>query len=226
MRVLLTEDDPYIGSAVRDAVRAQGHAVDWARSLGEAAALRDVVKTYDLVLLDLMLPDGSGLNLLKTIRERGENLPIIVLTARDQVSDRIAGLKAGADDYLVKPFDLDELVARIGAVARRSQGAAPSPELHFGDCALHLANRTARRAGRSITLTAREWTVLEAFLNRPGALISKGQIEEKLYALDAEVESNTIEVYIARLRKKLGHDFILTERGLGYRLGAIKDSTP
>lgn len=225
MRVLLTEDDPYIGAAVRDSVQAEGHGVDWARSLSDAAALRDVVKTYDLLLLDLMLPDGSGLDLLRSIRTQGDMVPVIILTARDQVSDRIAGLKAGADDYLVKPFDLDELAARIGAVARRAQGA-PSPELRFADCALHLANRTARRAGRAVTLTAREWTVLEALLNRPGALVSKGQIEEKLYALDAEVESNTIEVYIARLRKKLGHEMIVTERGLGYRFGLKNAAEP
>ncbi|MCA0406850.1 MAG: response regulator transcription factor [Proteobacteria bacterium] len=217
MRLLLIEDDPLIGSAVRDSVNAQGHAVDWAKTLGEAEALRAVV-AYDLVLLDLMLPDGPGLRLLSAIRTRGEALPVIILTARDQVSDRIAGLKAGADDYLVKPFDLDELSARIGAVARRSVGA-PNPSIQLGALTIHLANHRIERAGKVVSLTAREWAVLETLLQRPQAVIPKGQIEERLYALGAEVESNTIEVYVARLRKKLGAELIATERGLGYRLG-------
>lgn len=217
MRLLLIEDDPLIGAAVRDSVNAQGHAVDWAKSLTEAEALRDVVR-YDLVLLDLMLPDGPGLRFLAQVRGRGEHLPVIILTARDQVSDRIAGLKAGADDYLVKPFDLDELSARIGAVARRAAGT-PNPTILLGALTVDLANHRIERDGRPLSLTAREWAVLETLLQRPQAVIPKGQIEERLYALGAEVESNTIEVYIARLRKKLGSDLIATERGLGYRLG-------
>jgi two-component system, OmpR family, response regulator len=216
MRVLLTEDDHLIGSAVRDAIAAEGHGVDWAKTLADAEAFRAVV-TYDLLLLDLMLPDGRGMDFLRALRERGERVPVIILTARDQVSDRIAGLKAGADDYLVKPFDLDELVARIGAVARRFAGA-PSPLIQLGASSVDVADRKIVKAGKNIALTAREWAVLETFLQRPSAVIAKGQIEERLYALGAEVESNTIEVYVARLRKKLGHDIISTERGLGYRL--------
>lgn len=223
MRVLLIEDDALIGAGVRDTVCAESHAVDWAKSLGEAEALRAVVR-YDLILLDLMLPDGPGLRFLAALRARGESLPVIILTARDQVSDRIAGLKAGADDYLVKPFDLDELAARIGAVARRSAGA-PSPRVRLADVTLDLANHTLERAGRAISLTAREWAVLETFLQRPNAIIPKGQIEEQLYALGAEVESNTIEVYVARLRKKLGHGLIATERGMGYRLGLVPEAS-
>jgi two-component system, OmpR family, response regulator len=217
MRVLLIEDDHLIGSAVREAVAGEGHAVDWAKRLAEAEALR-AVAPYDLILLDLMLPDGRGLDFLTALRARGAGVPVLILTARDQVSDRIAGLKAGADDYLVKPFDLDELLARIGAVARRSAGL-PSPVVHLGTVALDLASHVASREGRAISLTAREWAVLEVLLQRPQALVPKGQIEERLYALGAEVESNTIEVYVARLRKKLGHGVIATERGLGYRLG-------
>jgi len=224
VRLLLIEDDPLIGSAVRDSVKAEGHAVDWARSLGEAEALRAVV-TYDLVLLDLMLPDGPGLRFLAQVRTSGDPLPVVILTARDQVSDRIAGLKAGADDYLVKPFDLDELSARIGAVARRAAGT-PNPALRLGALSIDLADHRVERDGKVLSLTAREWAVLETLLQRPQAIIPKGQIEERLYALGAEVESNTIEVYVARLRKKLGADLIATERGLGYRLGMIPGTSP
>ena len=216
MRVLLVEDDAVLGAAVRDAVAAEGHAVDWATRLSEAQEYRDVA-SYHLILLDLMLPDGRGLDLLRSLRQSGETTPVIVLTARDQVSDRIAGLNAGADDYLVKPFDLNELGARIGAVTRRSAGQ-PSPVLTIGDLTIQLAERSLMRAGKPLSLTAREWAVLEALLHKPAALVSKSDIEERLYALDAEIESNTIEVYVARLRKKIGHDRIATERGLGYRL--------
>lgn len=216
MRVLLVEDDAVLGAAVRDAVAAEGHAVDWATRLSEAQEYRDVA-SYHLILLDLMLPDGRGLDLLRSLRQSGETTPVIVLTARDQVSDRIAGLNAGADDYLVKPFDLNELGARIGAVTRRSAGR-PSPVLTIGDLTIQLAERSLMRAGKPLSLTAREWAVLEALLHKPAALVSKSDIEERLYALDAEIESNTIEVYVARLRKKIGHDRIATERGLGYRL--------
>lgn len=217
MRILLVEDDTLLGMAVRDQITADGHAVDWAKRISEAED-HLAAAHYDLVLLDLMLPDGRGLDLLRHRRQNGDTMPVIILTARDQVSDRIAGLNAGADDYLVKPFDLDELSARLGAVARRYIGQ-PNPERQFGDLIIDMAARTIRRAGRQITLTAREWSLFEAFLQRPGLLLSKAQLEERLYTFGAEVESNTIEVYVARLRKKLGADAISTERGLGYRLG-------
>lgn len=217
MRVLLVEDDTLIGMAVRDQIVANGHALDWVKRLGEAED-HLVAARYDLVLLDLMLPDGRGLDFLRARRQAGDSVPVIVLTARDQVSDRIAGLDAGADDYLVKPFDLDELSARVGAVARRYAGK-PNPQVQFGDLIIDMAARSIRKAGRSVALTAREWSMFEAFLQRPGMLLSKANLEERLYAFDTEVESNTIEVYVARLRKKLGADIIRTERGLGYRLG-------
>jgi two-component system OmpR family response regulator len=216
MRILLVEDDTLLGMAVRDQIAADGHAVDWAKRISEAED--DLAAAaYDLVLLDLMLPDGRGLDLLRRRRQAGDAMPVIVLTARDQVSDRIAGLNAGADDYLVKPFDLAELSARIGAVARRYAGK-PNPEWQLGDLAIDMAARSIRRAGRAVSLTAREWSLFEAFLQRPGMLLSKAQLEERLYSFGTEVESNTIEVYVARLRKKLGAESIVTERGLGYRL--------
>jgi two-component system OmpR family response regulator len=174
---------------------------------------------YDLVLLDLMLPDGRGIVFLRALRGRGDVTPVIILTALDQVSDRIEGLNAGADDYLVKPFDLGELSARIGSVARRYVGN-PNPLLTLGPLEIDLAARSIRRDGKPVPLTAREWVLLEAFLQRPGQLLSKAQLEERLYSFDTEVESNAIEVHVSRLRKKLGHSLIETERGLGYRLGS------
>jgi two-component system OmpR family response regulator len=220
MRVLLIEDDAILGAAVRDQIAADGHTVDWATQLGTA---RDCVGTvtYELILLDLMLPDGKGLDFLKMLRAARNATPVIILTARDQISDRIAGLNTGADDYLVKPFDLTELSARIGAVARRYAGN-PNPLVEIGDLTIDLAQRLIQRAGQPITLTAREWVLFEAFVQRPRALVTKAQMEERLYSFDAEVESNTIEVYIGRIRKKLGHDIIETIRGMGYRLGQPK----
>jgi two-component system OmpR family response regulator len=217
MRILLIEDDTTLGAAVRDQITADGHSADWVTRLDAA---RDALAAapYDLILLDLMLPDGRGIGFLKALRARGDVTPVIILTALDQVSDRIEGLNAGADDYLVKPFDLAELTARIGSVARRYSGN-PNPILSHGSLDIDLAARSVHRDGRPVPLTAREWALFEAFLARPGQLLSKPQLEEKLYAFDAEVESNTIEVHVSRLRKKLGAQVIETERGLGYRLG-------
>lgn len=217
MRILLVEDDKVIGAAVRDQILAEGHSVDWATRLDEAGdALFGAA--FDLILLDLMLPDGRGIPFLKSLRAGGKTVPVIILTALDQISDRIAGLNAGADDYLVKPFDLVELSARIGAVSRRYAGN-PNPMISLGDLTIDLAARQVLRAGKAVALTAREWVLFEAFLQRPGQLLSKGQLEERLYSYDSEVESNTIEVHVSRLRKKLGAAVIETERGLGYRLG-------
>ena len=218
MRILLIEDDAVLGAAVRDQVAGDGHCVDWVQRL-DAASHAMAGVAYDLALLDLMLPDGLGIPFLRNLRAGHVLTPIIILTALDQVSDRIAGLNAGADDYLVKPFDLAELSARIGSVARR-YGGNPSPVLTYGALRIDLAARQLQRDGRPVVLTAREWALLEALLSRPGQIFSKAQLEEKLYAFDAEVESNTIEVHVSRLRKKLGAQVIETERGLGYRLGA------
>ncbi|WLG48241.1 response regulator transcription factor [Pseudomonas sp. FP1742] len=216
MRVLLVEDAPGLGEAVREQIADDGHAVDWVQRLEHA---RSSVRTtpYDLILLDLMLPDGRGLDFLRQQRCAGDATPVIILTAQDQISDRIAGLNAGADDYLVKPFDLFELSARVAAVARRYSGN-PNPQIRLGQLQIDMSARTVLRAGATVDLTAREWALFEAFVQRPGALLSKAQLEERLYAFGAEIESNTIEVYISRLRKKLGRDLIETVRGMGYRL--------
>ncbi len=217
MRILLIEDDRVIANALREQAEGEGHSVDWAARLDEAS---DALATtsYDLILLDLMLPDGRGLPFLRSLRAKGSPTPVIIMTALDQVSDRIEGLNAGADDYLVKPFDLSELSARIGAVARRYSGN-PNPLISRGALSIDLAERRVTKAGRTIPLTAREWVLFEAFLQKPGQLLSKPQLEERLYSFDSEVESNTIEVHVSRLRKKLGAEVIITERGLGYRLG-------
>ena len=217
MRMLLVEDDIVLGGAIRDQVAADGHSVDWAKGVGDAA-VAIVCAPYELVLLDLMLPDGRGLDFLKQRRAAGDATPVIVLTARDQISDRIAALDAGADDYLVKPFDLFELSARIRAVGRRYAGN-PNPLVVLGDLEVDLAQRSIHRAGKMVQLTRREWSLFEAFVQRPQQLMSKGQLEERLYAFDAEVESNTIEVHVGRLRRKLGADIVETVRGMGYRLG-------
>jgi two-component system OmpR family response regulator len=218
MRILLIEDDAVLGAAVRDQIAGDGQSVDWMQRLDAA---QDAMSgaSYDLVLLDLMLPDGKGITFLKALRARGDVTPVIILTALDQVSDRIEGLNAGADDYLVKPFDLAELSARIGSVARRYTGN-PNPIITHGVLDIDLAARSIHRSGKPVALTAREWALFEAFLARPGQLLSKAQLEDKLYAFGAEIESNTIEVHVSRLRKKLGASIIETERGMGYRLGA------
>jgi two-component system OmpR family response regulator len=217
MRILLVEDDTVLGAAIRDQIAGDGHSIDWVTRLDAGA---DALKgaSFDLVLLDLMLPDGRGISFLRNLRARGDVTPVIILTALDQVSDRIEGLDAGADDYLVKPFDLAELSARIGSVGRRYAGN-PNPLITHGDLAINLAARSIRRAGKPVALTAREWALFEALLSWPEQLLSKAQLEDKLYTFGTEIESNAIEVHISRLRRKLGADVIATERGLGYRLG-------
>lgn len=206
-----------LGEAVRDYVAGLGHAVDWMQTLADARAAAATVD-YDLLLLDLRLPDGSGLSLLTELRRAGLATPIIILTAHDQISDRIEGLNSGADDYLVKPFNLGELGARMLAVARRYAGAA-LPVLEAGPLTIQLADRRVLRHGEAVDLSSREWAVLARLAARPEAVVSKGQIEEALYAFGSEIESNTVEVYVSRLRKKLGKDCVETLRGIGYRLG-------
>lgn len=220
MRILLVEDDSILGAAVRDHIVASNHSVDWVTRLDAATAYLESA-AYDLVLLDMMLPDGQGISFLRSMRMKGCATPVIILTALDQISDRIQGLNAGADDYMTKPFDLSELSARLNAVARRYSGN-PNPFVEIGDLQIDLAARTVARGGRSIDLTAREWALFEAFVHRPGQVMSKAQLEERLYAFGAEVESNTIEVHVSRLRKKLGHSAIDTVRGIGYRLGKAR----
>jgi len=216
LRVLLVEDDAVLGEAVHDHIAADGHAVDWVRRLEDAGVALATVD-FELILLDLNLPDGRGLEFLRTLRRGGSSVPVIILTAMDQVSWRIEGLNAGADDYLVKPFDLSELSARLLAVARR-YSRNPNPLITFGDIEIDLAHRTVARGGTDAGVTGREWAVLERLMAHPGAVVSKAQLEDALYAFGAEIESNAVEVYVSRLRRKLGQELILTVRGLGYRV--------
>ncbi|MDQ7071465.1 MAG: response regulator transcription factor [Rhodobacterales bacterium] len=219
MRVLLIEDDNVLGAGVRDQIKAEGHSVDWVTRLDEAGDyLASAV--YDLILLDLMLPDGRGIPFLRKLRKKGDVTPVIILTALDQISDRIEGLNAGSDDYMVKPFDLSELSARLAAVARRYTGN-PNPLIAIGALEIDLAARTVHKNGKRVSLTAREWVLFEAFLQHPGQILSRIQLEDKLYAFNTEIESNTIEVHISRLRKKLEKNTIETVRGMGYRLGDV-----
>lgn len=217
MRVLLVEDDLVLGPAVADQIMADGHSVDRVTTLDEAQSAL-MAFPFDLILLDLLLPDGRGIPFLKSLRSRGDATPVIIITALDQVSDRIAGLQSGADDYLVKPFDLSELSARIGSVSRRYAGN-PNPLIRHGDLDIDIAGRTVLKSGVKIALTNREWAIFEALLQRPNQVVGKSQIEEVLSNFDTSVGPNTIEVHISHLRKKIGKDVILTERGLGYRLG-------
>lgn len=218
MRVLLIEDDHVLGAAMRDHVASVGHSVDWMRRLDDARLALDTV-TYELVLLDLNLPDGRGLDLLRDLRSKGSSVPVIITTAQDQVAVRIEGLNSGADDYLVKPFDLSELSARITAVARR-YAASSAPGIAVGGITIDLGRRTVVAEGEAVALTAREWAVLERLIRHRGAIVTKGEIEDSLYQFGAEIESNAVEVYVSRLRKKLGRNFISTARGLGYQVAA------
>ena len=217
MRILLIEDDPGLGNAVRDQIAAEGHMPDLAPTLSFA---RDLLATmpYDLILLDLGLPDGRGIDFLKALRAKGSVTPVMILTAHDRITERIEGLNAGADDYMIKPFDLAELSARIAAVARRYAGN-PNPLITLGALKIDLAAHAIHGPKGQIDLSQREWIIFEALLQRPGQIVSKSQIEDQIYAFDSEVESNTIEVYVSRLRKKLGKDVVQTLRGMGYRLG-------
>ncbi len=216
MRVLLAEDDAMIGAAVRDRLRGQGFAVDWVRD-GRAADAALAGNVYDLLLLDLGLPGREGLAVLKALRGRGSTLPVVILTARDAVDDRVAGLDAGADDYVVKPFDLKELEARLRAVLRRRAGSASSVIEH-GRLSLDLASHELRRDGVPVPVSPREFALLHALLERPGRILSRAQLEERLYGWGEEVGSNVVEVHIHSLRRKLGADLIRNVRGVGYRI--------
>ncbi|MBY4896888.1 response regulator transcription factor [Cupriavidus sp. AU9028] len=214
MRVLLIEDDAMIGESVRLGLRQENFAVDWVRD-GEAGLAAARMPEHDIVLLDLGLPRRSGLDVLAGLRGGGSRTPVLILTARDAVSDRVAGLNAGADDYLVKPFDLQELIARIHALARRAQGRA-EPLVRYGAVCLNPATRDVTLDGQPVRLSAREYALLAALLSRPGQVWSVAQLQEKLYGWDDEVGSNTVEVYVHGLRKKLGSGLIRNIRGVGY----------
>ena len=214
MRLLLVEDDTMIGEAVQDLLRAEHYAVDWARDANAAdTALR--TQSYDLVLLDLGLPGRDGLSVLRDMRTRRDRTPVLIATARDAVAQRVQGLDAGADDYLLKPYDMDELLARIRALTRRAAGRAEPSYEHEG-VTITPATREAMVNGQPVILSAREWAVLESLLARPGAVLSRQQLEDKLYGWGDEVSSNAVEVYIHGLRKKLGAGLIINVRGVGY----------
>lgn len=217
MRVLLVEDDRMIGDALRLALRHEGWAVDWVRD-GEAARQTLATETFELVLLDLGLPGLDGLAVLRSLRARHDRTPVIVLTARDALADRVAGLDSGADDYVVKPVEVEELSARMRAVLRRHTGRA-EPALVCGDVMLDPATKQVTCKGEPVLLSAREYALLEALMLRPGAILSRAQLEDRLYGWGDAVESNAISVYIHQLRRKLGADFIRNIRGVGYFVG-------
>jgi two-component system response regulator QseB len=214
MRVLLVEDDWMIAEAVRTALAQEGHVTDW---MADGAAALSVLthSRFDIVLLDLGLPRKDGLTVLRQLRERGDATPVIIITARDDVRSRVAGLDGGADDYLVKPFDLDELAARMRVALRRSAGRG-DPFIEHRDIRMNPVTREVRKAGEPVSLSAKEFAVLEALLLRPGAVLSRAQLEDRLYGFGDAIDSNAVEVYVHALRRKLGSEVIRTQRGAGY----------
>ncbi len=217
MRLLLVEDDSMIGAALRRGLQQEGHSVDWVHDARNAEAAL-AAQLYELVLLDLGLPDRDGLSLLAALRRAQSPVPVIISTARDAVADRVRGLDLGADDYLVKPYDLDELSARIRAVVRRRTGH-PDNRMSWAGLSLEVATHEVSCDGKPVALSAREFNILQALLERPTAVVSRAQLEERLYGWDEEVASNAVEVHIHNLRRKLGEHRIKTVRGLGYSLG-------
>lgn len=222
MKLLLAEDDPLIGSAVEKGLRMAGFAVDWVKD-GKSAALALQANSYALLLLDLGLPRQDGLSVLKTLRHNDNAIPVLIVTARDAVSDRVAGLNLGADDYLIKPFDLDELVARVRALIRRHAGRA-RPEMCLGGLCLNPVKREVRLEGHPLNLSQREFDLLECLMETPGAVLSREQLEDRIYGWDEEVSSNAVEVHLHNLRRKLGMDWIRNVRGVGYKLVAPEQS--
>jgi two-component system OmpR family response regulator/two-component system response regulator QseB len=231
MRLLLVEDDRMIGESLRAALRLEGHAVDWVRDVAAARATL-ASERFDLVLLDLGLPGGGpagpvgatavsgsldGLTVLRELRARADATPVIVLTARDAAGDRVQGLDSGADDYLVKPFEVEELKARIRAVMRRHGGRA-EPALQHRGVTLDPGTKQVTRDGLPVLLSAREFALLETLMQRPGAVLSRAQLEDRLYGWGEEIESNAVSVYVHQLRRKLGAEFIGNMRGVGYFL--------
>ena len=203
-----------IAQGLQTALRRGGFAVDWMRD-GKNAAAALLASTFDVVLLDLGLPHRDGIEVLRELRRRGDATPVIILTARDEIQHRVAGLDAGADDYIVKPFDLEEMLARMRSVLRRAAGRG-DPGIQHGELRLDPVTRTVQRGGLPVSLSAHEYAVLEALLQRPGAVLSRSQLEDRLYGWDDQIGSNAVEVYVHGLRRKLGSDAIRTLRGVGY----------
>jgi DNA-binding response OmpR family regulator len=219
MKILLVEDDTMIGENIQIALIGEGMDVDWVCD-GLAAETSLETTQYDALLLDLSLPHKDGTDVLKTLRARKNDIPVLVMTARDTVPQRVLGLNIGADDYLVKPFDLEELIARLHALVRRARGGL---DLLYrnGDVTINTATRQVFTAQRQVSLSSREWNILDALVARPGAILSRAQLEDRLYGYSGEVESNAVEVYIYGLRKKLGQQFIVNIRGLGYMVEKV-----
>jgi two-component system response regulator QseB len=220
VRVLLVEDDPMIGKALAQGLQRAGFAVDWTED-GRAAELAMANRVYQAVVLDLGLPRKDGFDVLSAARERGNDVPVLVATARDSLADRVGGLNAGADDYLAKPFDLEELVARLRALIRRHAGRC-APRLECGALLLDPVQRCVRLRGQEVQLSAREFALLEALMRVPGAVCSPESLEESVYGWRDEVASNAIQVHLHNLRKKLGAETIRTVRGVGYRVVAVR----
>lgn len=216
MKLLLAEDDPMIGASVEKGLRLAGYGVDWSRD-GKAAELALAHGGYSLLLLDLGLPRQDGLTLLKRLRHAGNGIPVLIITARDAVADRVGGLNLGADDYLVKPFDLDELIARVRALIRR-HGGRGDPVMRAGPLSLNPVTRDVRLDDQPVSLSHREFALLEALMQNPGGVLSRADLEEHLYGWEEEVSSNAVEVHIHNLRRKLGAERIRNVRGVGYRL--------
>ena len=214
MRVLIVEDDPMIGASIRTGLRQDGYTADWARD-GNSAEAAVATNEYDAILLDLGLPGRSGLELLAQWRRKKNTVPILIITARDSVDDRIAGLDTGADDYLVKPFDLNELAARLRALLRRRSGRA-TPVIEHGPLHLDPATREVRLNGTAVKLSGREFALLQALLQAPGVPLSRSQLEDRLYGWEEEIGSNAVEVHIHALRRKIGSELIRNVRGVGY----------
>jgi two-component system, OmpR family, response regulator QseB len=222
MRLLLIEDDPMIGKAMREGLRGAGFVVDWVAD-GRAAEASLADHCYDLALLDLGLPSQDGMQVLRKLRARGATLPVLIASARDAVTDRIEGLNAGADDYVAKPFDLDELVARVHALLRRHAGSA-SPVQRYGALSLDAVRRRVTLRGSEVALSAREFAILEALMRRPGAVLSREQLEDAIYGWGDEVGSNAVEVHLHHLRRKLGAEAVRNVRGVGYRVAELPES--
>lgn len=215
MRLLLLEDDPILGEALTDFLRLEGHVVEWFRRLADARTMTN--EPFDVLLVDWQLPDGSGVDWVQRLRAQGHTLPIFVLTARDRLQDRIHGLDSGADDYLVKPFPPEELVARLRAVRRR-QLAQGAPRLSLpGGVSVDLPGRAVWRDDAPVELTSREWSLLEALVGRAGRVVTRSELEALSQGSEGDANSNVLEVHVSNLRRKLGRDLIETVRGLGYR---------
>ncbi len=223
MRILLVEDDPLLGDGIQTGLKQQDYNVEWLQD-GQSASTALLHEEYDIVVLDLGLPRKHGLDVLKEMRGKGRQMPVLILTAQGETEDRVAGLDAGADDYLTKPFDIDELYARIRALIRRAGGRA-QPKIRYQDVELDPAAHRVTRAGEDVSLSRREFSVLLELMENQGRVLSRSRLEQGLSGMEEEVESNAVEVHIHHLRKKLGNELIRTVRGVGYMIDKKNDSS-